>query len=59
MLDDQNMNIEHWLNETDRESEVLQENRVTVPLWTLQIPSFYSLGEYFDWISRSDLGTFK
>jgi hypothetical protein len=25
MLDDKNMNIEQWLNETDRESEVLQE----------------------------------
>jgi len=37
MLDDQNMNIEHWLNDTDRESEVLEENRVPVPLWTLQI----------------------
>jgi hypothetical protein len=24
----------------------------------LLIGSFYSLNEYFDWISRSDLGTF-
>lgn len=38
MLDDQNMNIQHWVNVTDRESEVLQENRVPVPVWALQIP---------------------
>jgi len=38
MLDDQNMNIQHWLNENDRESEVLQENHVPLPVWALQIP---------------------
>ena len=42
MLDDQNMNIQHWLNETDRESEVLQENCVPVPVGALQIPCFLS-----------------